>query len=62
MSRTITVWPARVRAEYVSTTVRPVTHTALVAVNSASIYLMLPLEDARGRASNRLPTKMIPAK
>ena len=47
----------------VSRTIRPVTHTAEVEVNSASNQPMLaPDRVAQGRASNMLPIRMMDAK
>ena len=54
-----TVWPNMLKWLPVSTTTRPVTHTALVAVNKASMGLM-PLPVAlTGRASKTAPTKIV---
>ena len=54
-----TVWPNMLKWLPVSTTTRPVTHTALVAVNKASMGLMpLPVV-LTGRASKTAPTKMV---
>ncbi len=50
----ITTCPLNVKADPVGKTVRPVTHEALVAVNSASMKEM-PLTVIRGSMSSRVP-------
>ncbi len=57
----MTVCPKKVKSVAVSTTIRPVTHTALVAVKKASVKLMEP-GVAAGSSSSSAPTTMMPAK
>jgi hypothetical protein len=57
----ITMCPNVENSLPVSRTVRPVTHTALVAVNSASSRLIRAPDDARGRVSSSAPTRMAAA-
>ena len=58
-----TTWPKRLKVVAVSRTIRPVTHTAEVEVNSASNQPMLaPDRVAQGRESNMLPIRMMLAK
>jgi hypothetical protein len=52
------ICPAVVNVEATSMVVRPVTHTALVAVNSASKN-DIPLMVARGRSRRPVPAKII---
>src|SRR5215510_341770 len=57
----ITMCPKVENSLPVSRTVRPVTHTALVAVNSASRRPICASADARGRVSSSAPTRMATA-
>lgn len=63
MQHRMTIWPNRVNCVPVSTTARPVTQVADVAVKNASTRRMdLPVRDAAGNDSKRVPTKMTTAK
>ena len=59
MSVRMIAWPNLVKWLPVSTTMRPVTHTADVAVNSESIGVMCPPTVARGVANSRAPTTIM---
>ena len=59
----ITTWPKVLQVDTVVTVTRPVTQVAVVAVNRASRYgTGLPSAALMGRASRRLPIKIIPRK
>ena len=59
MSPSTTAWPKGDQCEVVSTTERPVTQVAEVAVNRASNGWVKPPEaEARGRASRAVPRAM----
>jgi hypothetical protein len=56
----MTILPKRLKAVAVSTTMSPVTQTAEVAVNQASIKERLfPSADAKGSVNSRVPRIMI---
>src|SRR6056297_1835942 len=59
ISASTTAWPNGLKSPPVSTTIRPVTQTALVAVNNASSTPMLaPSACDAGNASSTVPTPM----
>ena len=55
MSSIMTVFPKRVKQLFVFTTANPVTHTALVEVNKASMGA-IPLEVEGGSMSRTVPS------
>lgn len=55
------ICPSSVKVDGTSTETNPVTHVALVAVNSASIH-EIPWQVARGNISNPAPIKMMTKK
>ena len=63
MSSRRTIWPLKVKKVIVSSTIRPVTQVAEVAVNSASIaFIPSPEVVISGIISRRVPTVVIPKK
>ena len=62
INRRMTPSPNPDQAPAVSTTIKPVTHTADVAVNKAvTISTCSPLADATGNANSTVPTTTAPA-
>ena len=62
MSRRMHAWPSRVKSRGVSSTVRPVTQTALTEVKAASTSEMAPLVVAQGSCRSREPSRHRPRK